>query len=172
MMRFALAAVALLAGCSPSAKAPEGTAVAPAVSPFRPHTATVFPEDRGLELLNQCSRGVPGPVERTWTPAEADILQLESMLVDYLRAQRPQTYPASGATPDLVRNYAGYVIKSRKVIYLDAAIAEPGLFGIAPSDVLPDRPFNGVCDGGARFFGVEYDVEAKTFSNLLENGPY
>jgi len=169
MMRAILAAVVLLAACSPSAKAPE----APAISPFKPHTAAVFPEDRGLELLNQCSRGVPGPIERAWTPAEADILQLESRLVDYLRAQRPQTYPAGGATPDLVRNYAGYVVKGGgRIIYLDAAIAEPGLFGIAPSDAFPDRPFNGVCDGGSRFFGVEYDVEAKTFSNLLENGPY
>jgi hypothetical protein len=169
MMRAVLAAAFLLAACSPAAKAPE----APAVSPFRPHTATVFPEDRGLELLNQCSRGVPDPIERTWTPAEGDILQLESRLVGYLRAQRPQTHPAGGPTPDLVRNYAGYVLKGgRRIIYLDAAIVEPGLFGIAPSDALPDRPFNGVCDGGPRFSGVEYDVQAKTFSNLLENGPY
>ncbi len=161
---------AALAACSPKAETPEAEVAA--VSPFRAGSALVFPEGRGLELLNQCSRGVPEPVEATWTPSDADIVQLESRLLDYLQQQRPTTYPA-GQAVDLIRNYAGLVMKGRRVIYLDAEIRGPGS-SLPPGEhpTLPDRPFNGVCDGGPAFFGIEYDVEAKTFSHLLENGPY
>jgi hypothetical protein len=172
-MRALLAAAAiLLAACSPSGGKPEEAAAAvPAVSPFKPGTALVFPEDRALELLNQCSRGIPDPVSGTWTPSDSAVAELESRLVPWLRQQRPATYP-EGATPDLVRTYAGLVMKGRRVIYLDAEILSPNDPVPPRENVLPDRPFNGVCDGGPRFFGLQYDVEAKTFSNLLENGPY
>jgi hypothetical protein len=161
--------LAALAACSPKAAKPEADVAA--VSPFPAGSALVFPETRGLELLNQCSRGIPEPVEATWTPSDADIVQLESRLLDYLRQQRPATYPADQPA-DLIRNYAGLVMKGRRVIYLDAEIRGPGSLPSGEYPTLPDKPFNSVCDGGPAFFGVEYDVEAKTFSNLLENGPY
>jgi hypothetical protein len=172
VIRAAIAGAAFLAACSPSGgKAEDAPAAAPAVSPFPANSALVFPEGRGLELLNQCSRGAPEPVETTWTPTDADIVQLESRLLDYLRQQRPAMYPA-GQPVDLIRHYAGLVMKGRRVIYLDAEIRGPGSLPVGEYPTLPDRPFNGVCDGGPAFFGVEYDVEAKTFSHLLENGPY
>jgi hypothetical protein len=161
--------IAALAACSPKAEKPEAEVAA--VSPFPAGSALVFPESRGLELLNQCSRGVPEPVETTWTPSDADILQLESRLLDYLRQQRPAMYPA-GQPVDLIRHYAGLVMKGGRVIYLDAEIRGPGSLPAGEYPTLPDRPFNGVCDGGPAFFGVVYDVDAKTFSHLLENGPY
>ena len=169
MKRGALAALVLLAACSP--KSGQADEVAPAVSPFTTEKLVIFPESRGLELLNQCSRGTPGPIETTWTPSAQDVAQLESRLLPYLRDQRPAAYP-EGKTPDLIRRYAGYVIKGRRVIYLDAAVPESLGYSVTETYELPDKPYNSVCDGGPSFFGVEYDVKAKTFSNLLENGPY
>src|SRR5262249_42972890 len=121
VMRAALAALCFLAACSP--KAGQADEAAPAISPFTAEKLIIFPEGRGLELLNRCSRGTRRPMETTGPPAPKAGAQPEGPLLPYLREQRPAAYP-EGQTPDLIRRYAGYVIKGRRIVYLDAAVPE------------------------------------------------
>ena len=72
---------------------------------------------------------------------------------------------------DYYRQYAGFIIHGRRVIYVN---------GIERSTVddhpNPDHPFNwrtqatGICDGGVVTFGAEFDVETHQVSHFAFNG--
>ena len=72
------------------------------------------------------------------------------------------------------RQYAGFVIKGRKIIYMNAfphTLGDPepnGPPGFRRFDW--HRQVVGVCDGGPAFFGVEYDPATKRFSHFEFNG--
>jgi hypothetical protein len=79
---------------------------------------------------------------------------------------------------DYFRQYAGFVVGGRPIIYVNGIhrsyiestirAQKEVLFHIAGSD-WQHEPIV-VCDGGAAFFGVEYDVDSRTFRNLAFNG--
>jgi hypothetical protein len=73
-----------------------------------------------------------------------------------------------------MRQYAGFIISGRKIIYVNAF---PKGMIEEEARLLPGRPeFDWrhqamrVCDGGHRFFGVEYDPATEKFSHFLFNG--
>ena len=59
------------------------------------------------------------------------------------------------------RQYAGFLRKKTKFIYVNA-----GKKDSSP----PAAQAMIVCDGGADFFGFEYNLAAQTFSDFLFNG--
>ena len=142
-------------------------------SHFLPDTGAIFPVATARDLAEQCSREAPENIEGTWTPSQKQIAALEPKLEELLaqslaqKKQRGDRYVP--AVSDYYRQYAGYVIGGRKIIYINGfdkrivqSSAEHGL----DWHVTPVR----VCDGGNAFFGVEYDVEVKRFGKLAFNG--
>jgi hypothetical protein len=105
-------------------------------------------------IWNFCSRNGPDQAEATWTPSRADVEDLEARL--------PLVMEAQGLSLPLVqycRVYHGLVRGGRRFIYVnagDCALGMPGTYE--------------VCDGGAAFWGIEYDVEKKAFTVLEANG--
>jgi hypothetical protein len=116
----------------------------------------IAPKELSLKILKQCSRSAPdiSKVSEFWTPNREQIETLEKLLLD-LNTKKDLT--------QYRRIYAGIIYKGRKVIYVDFAHIDPNN---------PDwtKYLHGICDGGHHYFGVEFDVTPKTFSNWKFNG--
>jgi hypothetical protein len=154
-----------------------------------PEKGAILPPDLAAQIVNQCSRRVPGPIEGTWMPAATQVQRLDAQL------QRgfPKAYASwasfAGLSPDAARRdaaehqktgyyrqYAGLIIHGRRIIYVNAF-----------SEIIPSR-FNllrwlqgrhdwrtdldqDMCDGGAGYFGAEYDAATGVLKNITFNGP-
>jgi hypothetical protein len=147
-----------------------------ALPPLDPKDGAIFPEAKARDLLNQCSRGVPGPVGRTWTPSAIQIAELEARLPEALDNVLAKRGEYQNRSRDFLRQYGGFIVGGRKIIYMNAfprglIDGERSVF-VQRKPPLPDwhSEAEGVCDGGPAFFGVEYDPATKTFSNFQFNG--
>ncbi|WP_395646528.1 hypothetical protein [Terricaulis sp.] len=167
------AAALLLAACAPaSEQAPPADAVQEQVARLlTTDTRTVLAGEAALALTHQCSRISPGPVESQWTPTAAELDEAEDALI-LLLSQQLEAAGQSPSPGDYYRQYAGFVIGGRRVIYVNG-VSEGGI------DVDPGPAFHPgewrthaiqICDGGTMTFGAEYDVETKAFSNFVFNG--
>jgi hypothetical protein len=163
------AALALLvaAGCAPSVSS------APAPAPSAEAPGAVLEGPAAQALLSPCSRPGPTGVSGMWTPSTADVARLEAALPAFLAAQ-----PEKPALPleAYRRQYAGFVAADgRRWVYAS--------FFFLPENIVQDsataqgdgpwawrRVPMAACDGGALFFGVEFDPAAGSFRELHYNG--
>jgi hypothetical protein len=126
----------------------------------------ILPRKLVPEVLNQCSRPAPSVKEGVWEPTAKDIKRLEGLLPAYVAAHPPQLAPDLLRTlKQYKRQYAGVIQKGRRIIYVNVFLSYPS-YG---SDDWR-RTAVVVCDGGAAFWGIEFDVASGTFSNLFTNG--
>lgn len=166
---FALATLTL-AACAPSAQTP------PPGDVVQEHVARLWTEDTrtvltgaaAQALTHQCSRVSPGPVEGQWTPTAAQLDELEDALILLLSEQ----LEGGGVSPfpgDYYRQYAGFVIGGKQVIYVNG-------FRASLLNDETDSPLDwhtqaiGLCDGGPMTFGVEYDPATRVFASFAFNG--
>lgn len=127
----------------------------------------IVPVDQVAALLEQCSRrspknGVflqPSKAVEFWRPSKEDILRLEKALPGYLKDYQQYCDVSFSKSK---RQYGGIIIAGRKIIYVNA-------FGGGHESYWKDSPVN-VCDGGCKYWGIEFDVESGEFSNLDMNG--
>lgn len=165
-------AALLLTACAPAAQErPETPAVQQqAARLWTAETRTLLSGDAAQTLTHQCSRISPGPVESQWTPTSAQLDEAEDALIMAL-AERLEAAGQSPSPGDYYRQFAGFVIGGKRVIYVN---------GFASSTVErtpdPAHPFDWhtqavqICDGGTITFGAEYDVQSKAVSNFAFNG--
>jgi hypothetical protein len=129
----------------------------------------VFSQETARDLLNQCSRNVPGPVQGAWQPTAEQIQSLETLLPKALE----DALVKRGEHPDrsrvYLRQYAGFIVGGHRIIYVNAFPHE-FLNGVQSSTL--DWKFHAtlVCDGGSAFFGAEFDPDKETFSHFEFNG--
>jgi hypothetical protein len=98
-----------------------------------------------------------------WTPGEEDVLALEAGLTEYLRAAAQQR------SPDLwqeqvtyKRQYAGLIRDGHRLIYAS--------FFCATVDSTWRQQVLFVMDGGDCYFQLTFDVERRTYGDLMVNG--
>jgi len=126
--------------------------------------SVILPEKAAQQISQLCSREGPPKFDSAWTPTDDDIRKMESQLlrISRLRSkggivgesiERPERY---------YRQYVGIVVAKRKLIYINAFCDEK------PPSIWKERIVD-VCDGGCSW-GVVYDVEKGTFSDLEMNG--
>jgi hypothetical protein len=133
-------------------------AAAPAL---RPQDGVVFPASKSKQFLQQCSRTIPLNVKDSWQPEDRQVRKLEQKLP---AALEKETRKRGGSTPkDYFRQYAGLIIAGHKMIYVNAFPHDASAAQWHDKVVM-------VCDGGADFFGVEYDPAKKVFSHFAFNG--
>jgi hypothetical protein len=179
---LAAATIVLLTSCAST----------PAATPFPPGTRAVFPGEHAQELVHQCSRVSPGPVEDTWTPDDAQLDALEAKLPALFKRELGKILPGERARPeDYYRQYGGLVIRGKRVIYVngfykgllndDGPHVDPVDDGLPHSPAVMERlrlarihhtwadSAMRVCDSGAIVFGVEYDPETGAFANFAFN---
>ena len=114
-------------------------------------------------LLEQCSRGTLGTPDGYWLPDQKDIQSLEAQLPLFLRGRtEPKAAEATARLQKYHRQYAGFVRNGHKTIYVN----------LFPADEDADwqKHLVRVCDGGPWFFGVEFDVDSRTFIHIAFNG--
>ncbi|MBY0452104.1 MAG: hypothetical protein K2P92_03645 [Bdellovibrionaceae bacterium] len=112
-------------------------------------------EEAQAVVRHQCSRSVPQDVTDFWVPTDKEVKKLEENFKKCVNAKD---------VIDLTkfkRQYAGFLRKSAKFIYVNAAKKD--------SAPLTARAMI-VCDGGADFFGFEYNVATPAFSEFKFNG--
>ena len=132
------------------------TKVAAATTPIH---GAILSGAEAKALFNQCSRASPQH-DGWWKVSPRDVQNLEASLPRFWNAQKPK--PSKPLT-DYYRQYAGFTRKGRKMIYLNA-------FEASTADKKWKTRAVVVCDGGDLFFGVEYDVQSRTFHALSFNG--
>ena len=122
--------------------------------------------DRPL-LLEQCSRPAPEGVEGWWQPNATDIASFESGLRLYL-AEHVVEPPLPISLEQYRGRYAGIMRDGRRLIYASFHVPLPG-----------NREEEGsgagvvtVCDGGRSAFGIEYDIQRRTYQELHFNGTF
>jgi hypothetical protein len=105
-----------------------------------------------------------------WTPTFPEIQTLEAQFPRFLRSEvrrrpefRTQITEIRRGLSQSRRQYVGLIIQGEKQILVNAFPAD---------QTLPwKRQFIEVSDGGARYWSVRYDMQHRTFQNLLFNGP-
>jgi hypothetical protein len=141
-----------------------------------PPDAAILPGSAVAAMLHQCSRLAPAPGEGRWTPEAADIARLEAALPAAVRDRAEIRRSHYRPDPDWARvpegwrrQYVGLVRGGRRFIYGNFF---PRRDAVAVAFPIPDwrtEPSQ-ICDGGAVFFGAEYDVEAGGFTQIAFNG--
>jgi len=131
-------------------------------TPVLPADAVVMAGANAAGLLHPCSRDAPLAVQGTWQPRAQDILAVERVLRQTL-VSRPPYGDAdwSKAPGGWRRQYIGIVRNGRRYIY--------GNFFPKRDDRLWRVEPVVYCDGGPKYFGVEYDVASRRIT-LAFNG--
>jgi hypothetical protein len=161
------------AACAPTpSEPPPGAAQEEVAELWTADTRTVLTGDAARTLARQCSRVSPGPIEDVWTPTDAEVDAIEDELI--LRVAREMEEAGQSPSPGgYYRQYAGFVIGGRRVIYVNG-IDESAI----QREPNPQHPFDWrtqavqICDGGPITFGVEYDPATRRFSSFAFNGGF
>jgi hypothetical protein len=166
-----LALLLAAAACAPTPSEPRpGAAQEQVAELWTADTRTILNGDAARTLAHQCSRISPGPVEDVWTPSDAVVEAIEDELI-LLVARELEEAGQSASPGGYYRQYAGFVIGGRRVIYVNGI--DEGTIEREPN---PAHPFDWrtqpiqICDGGPITFGVEYDPATRRFSNFAFNG--
>ncbi|BDI61396.1 hypothetical protein [Qipengyuania nanhaisediminis] len=144
--------------------------------PERPGNVVLIAPDDGADLVRQCSRQGPDDAAAFFTPSPREITAIETATMRALREARDahEAYIAGAkgqvtafSWPDdpstYERQYVGYVSGGKRMIYGNFL---PG--GTGPASAHPLV----VCDGGPRFFGVEYDSGENRVVRIAFNGGF
>lgn len=158
--------VALIAGVSISLATPFSAEAEP---DFRDGSSAIFPADRAELLLEQCSRPTPRGVTGTWTPTPEQISELEPKLAELIDAHLSDRPRLRLSHENYGRQYGGLVLDGQKVIYINGVYDRKTNWQGEPTSIDYSQQIF-VCDGGASYFGVVYDVEAGVFSDFYFNG--
>lgn len=144
-------------------------------------TGAILPVHEGVRLAAGCTRAVPRSVTGYYSPSPAQVAQLEQRLLAFLERQRndTKTAPPPG---NYYRQYIGITrAEGRRAIYVNAFPRTHierlnDLLGRIPNDHAShddtvrwrEHPVS-VCDGGAAYWSVEYDVASARFRNFVVN---
>lgn len=123
-------------------------------------------------MTRQCSRISPEPVEGTWRVSYEDIEPVEAPLM-LLLTERLRDAETEAAPIDYYRQYAGFIIGGRRIIYVNG-VHESAVERAEEAPQATDwraAPIQ-ICDGGTITFGVEYDPATQTFDKFAFNGGF
>jgi hypothetical protein len=134
-----------------------------------PAGVAILQAEQGPMLLHQCSRSVP-PADDFWTPSPQDVLEAEKAL-PHLMAHAKCHAPIH-PLGEYMRQYVGITSGGRRMLYLNAVYSKivARLPGSGQTNFDWQTTAIVVCDGGTSFWGVDYDVAAKSFGKLACNG--
>ena len=150
----------------------------PAAPSFNAEWSVVLPEDGWKGFYGLCSRPAPSRLGY-WAPDAEMIRNLEADLAVALHDALAREIPdvsSRPATNDYYRQYFGFQTGGRRLVYVNGfhrryvervSQAKPGSTKLT-SD-WRTRLVN-MCDGGAYYFGAEYDPATRKVSNISFNG--
>ena len=134
------------------------------------------------KLFKQCSRVSPEGVQSYWSPNASELQAMNTGLAAFLQSQKINGRRSASVFGNYWHQCAGFTRGGKKFIYVNAF--SPGSKKQL-EDIMRYRERSSkekikhwiwtrdpmiVCDGGESYFGVEYEVGTKKFSNLAFNG--
>ncbi len=134
----------------------------PNVLTLAPNNFAVLPIEIAPQVLKQCSRDTP-QVDSFWIPKQAEIIQLEGQLIDFLNQKKKATYntPYPQAYD---RQFIGIIQNGEKLIYGNFFPFKYSKTFHRLAEIID------VCDGFGSFWGVIYNPNTQQFSELRING--
>lgn len=139
---------------------PPGSAPASAVE-LNPH-GVIFTAEQTAANLDVFGSNV----KDTWTPAQADIAELEAALPAFLETAENQWLrddpPIEERVPEYMRQYLGIVEEGKEIIYAN--------FFCTINEMDWSNEYVLVMDGGDCFFQVKYNPATGEFFDLAVNG--
>ena len=146
----------LMAACQPVRP------VTPASTPRSPNGVILTAEQTQAQL-----DWISNAAEGAWTPSDAEVAQLETDLLPFLRqAQNPWLRPDPPIwerAPEYKRQYLGVIEGGERVIYAN-------FFCRIDEGIEWAREFVLVMDGGDCYFQVTYHPQSGEFSDFSVNG--
>jgi len=116
-------------------------------------------------LIHQCSRESPEAIQDVWMPAPLDIEKIEAQLSSIMQLISTQCCGVGGRVDDISRyrrQYAGFIIENRKLIYINA------FSKLSNHSDWREQPVM-VCEGGRDYWGALYDPATGIFFDLAFN---
>ncbi len=128
------------------------------------------------KLFNPCSRTAPQGMETYWNPTAQNLQEMNAALPAFLAEQRLPGPVRRHGIGNYYHQCAGFVRGGHQWIYIsafDSTIKDELETDSTTKRKVRDwrRDAVNVCDGCYHLFGVEYDVETKTFANFSFDGP-
>ena len=126
--------------------------------------STLLPASEVKAVVKQCSRPSPDDFTDTWQPSKEELTEMESRFAEIKKLTVLECCIIGDKVKDPERyymQYAGIVLKGKKLIYISAIPGDPG-------DSWKEKAVV-ICDGGTAW-GVLYDPKTKKFSALAVNG--
>jgi hypothetical protein len=130
----------------------------------RPPLAVALKLDAFKDGLRLCSRPVPKEITSYWEVKQIEVGRIDAALKKF--AKQGGLKPRVGMPLDLSfygRQYLGLTRGGRRIVYINAFPAAPDVRGSKARTQLVDE-----CEGGL-FWGVEYDIESRSFLNFSMN---
>ncbi len=133
----------------------------PSYQPAWPHAhGSVLYGDQAKTLSKQCSRPPLKNIKGAWIPSANQITLMEQQLDQYLGKHHPAIRKNIG---QVYFQYAGLIRNKKKFIYINTLDHY--------TQTNPDWRHTAmiVCDGGASFWGLEYDPATEEFTDMTFN---
>ena len=141
----------------------------------------VLPESLAVRLTDQCSRETPRPVTGTWRLDDSVAAASDRALLPVLDSaltSHDSIPPAHRASSEYLRQYAGVLVKGKRVIYVNGfnkgLLAEEAKSAEETKQKIDTTYWRHypvhVCDGWMWFFGAEIDPASMRVSNFHFNG--
>jgi hypothetical protein len=123
--------------------------------------SVILPSSEVKEISQLCSRNSP-IIEGSWNPSVEDVYAMEARLANIEKLPSGKMWRGRIQHPEqFFRQYVGVIVNGHRAIYINA---------FPSGTTYWHSHLVSVCDGGASFWGVLYDVGTRTFSQLEVNG--
>ena len=132
---------------------------------YKPENSIIYDSTNGEKIIAQCSRDIPKNISHYWNITQFDIKRLENNFKRVLLLRSKFCCNIGYKVKHLKKygfQYTGVIIDQKKYIYLNA-------FTSNDNPNWDNRPIV-VCDGGMAYWGVLFNIEDLSFSELSFNG--
>jgi hypothetical protein len=113
--------------------------------------------------ISNCSRPTPRSAG-FWEVSEKEVASIDKVLIRHLRTSK-----LKGRVPfpleDYARQYLGLQSDGRRFVYINALYVAKTSWSVYKAS----NEFFRLCDGGGEAWGIEYDLQRKTFGEIETN---
>lgn len=142
---------------------------------YKPQYSTILTSSNGEKMIKQCSRSVPNNIKAYFDLTKDDVVILENNFRKILSVKSTECCLKGWnieRLEDYAYQYIGVIIKNRRYIYINAFLVNMSYGQDSFETWYKEWKTKLVimCDGGDGFWGVLFDLENQSFSQLSVNG--
>ena len=124
------------------------------------HRSFIIVGDEAIKLVKHCTDAYITGVSEYWVPSEENVLALEMLLPSFLNSRRE-------GLGNYLRQYTGVIKDNRRLIFING-FHSSFLDNFAKGQDVSKEAIV-LCGGGDLVYGLEYDLDARSFNNFAFN---